>query len=232
MSAHASELPQASGRRAVFVYEWPVRLWHWLNALAMVVLFVTGFYIGNPFLPNNAGEAVNDFAMGYLRFAHFAAGYVLAIFLLGRFYWAVVGNRYAGELFFPPLFSAAIWKDLWLRVKFYLFLEKETPPSAGPNGLEVVSAFFMFTLPVIFIILTGFALYAEGTGENSWQAAAFGWIRYLFGDSQWLHTWHHIAMWVLLIYAMIHVYLVIREDIMEGQSYLSTMISGVRMYKD
>jgi len=157
---------------------------------------------------------------------------VLAVLFLGRVYWAIVGNEYARELFFPPLFKAATWKDVWFRVKYYLFIEKDAPPSAGPNGLEVVSAFFMFTLPTIFVILTGFALYAEGTGQNSWQAAAFGWVRHLFGDSQALHTWHHVAMWVLIIYVIIHVYLCIRQDIMSRQSYLSTMISGMRMFKD
>lgn len=231
MGASASE-PQANPMHAVLIFEWPVRVWHWLTAISIVVLTVTGFYIGQPFMPNMPGEATDQFFMGYMRFAHFAAGYVLAVLFLGRVYWAIVGNEYARELFFPPLFKVATWKDVWFRVKYYLFIEKDAPPSAGPNGLEVVSAFFMFTLPTIFVILTGFALYAEGTGQNSWQASAFGWVRYLFGDSQALHTWHHIAMWVLIIYVIIHVYLCIRQDIMSRQSYLSTMISGMRMFKD
>ena len=232
MSAPATELPQGRSLRAVFVYEWPVRVWHWLTAISIVVLTVTGFYIGRPFMPNMPGEATDQFFMGYMRFAHFAAGYVLAILFLGRLYWAIVGNHYARELFFPPILKLATWKDVWFRVRYYLFMEKDAPPMAGPNGLEVVSAFAMFTLPAIFIILTGFALYAEGTGQGSWQAMAFGWVRALFGDSQALHTWHHVAMWVLIIYVIIHVYLVIRQDVMSRQSYISTMISGFRMFKD
>jgi Ni/Fe-hydrogenase 1 B-type cytochrome subunit len=232
MSAPASELPQGRSLRAVFVYEWPVRLWHWLNMLCIIVLGVTGYYIGHPFVPNMPGEAVDQFFMGYMRFAHFAAGYVFAILFLGRIYWAIVGNRYARELIMPPLFSKAAWADVWLRIKYYLFLVRDVPPTAGPNALEVLSAFFMFTLPTIFLILTGFALYAEGTGQNSWQAAAFGWVRHLFGDSQALHTWHHVGMWVLIIYVIIHVYLVIRQDVLSRQSYISTMISGMRMFKD
>lgn len=231
MGASASE-QQANPMHAVFIFEWPVRLWHWLTAISIVVLTVTGFYIGQPFMPNMPGEATDQFFMGYMRFAHFAAGYVLGVLFLGRIYWAIVGNEYARELFFPPLFKVATWKDVWFRVKYYLFIEKDAPPSAGPNGLEVVSAFFMFTIPTIFVILTGFALYAEGTGQNSWQASAFGWVRHLFGDSQALHTWHHVAMWVLIIYVIIHVYLCIRQDIMSRQSYLSTMVSGMRMFKD
>ena len=33
---------------AVYVYEWPVRLWHWLNAAAIIVLMVRGYLIGSP----------------------------------------------------------------------------------------------------------------------------------------------------------------------------------------
>ena len=32
----------------VYVYEAPVRLWHWVNALAIVVLIVTGYLIASP----------------------------------------------------------------------------------------------------------------------------------------------------------------------------------------
>ncbi len=32
----------------VYVYEAPVRLWHWVNALAILVLMVTGYLIGSP----------------------------------------------------------------------------------------------------------------------------------------------------------------------------------------
>ena len=67
--------------QVVYVYEAPVRLWHWVNALAILVLGVTGYFIGSP-LPSLPGEASHSFLMGYIRFAHFAAGYVLAPFFV------------------------------------------------------------------------------------------------------------------------------------------------------
>lgn len=228
----AGGAPRQTSLRAQFIYEWPVRLWHWLTVLAIIVLAVSGFYIGRPFVPAMQGEAVDSFFMGWMRFAHFAAGYLMAVLFLGRIYWAFVGNKYAGELIMPPLFSLAIWKDVWLRMRYYLFMVKDVPSTPGPNGLEVVSVFFFFTLPAVFLILSGFALYAEGTGLGSWQAAAFGWVRALFGDSQALHTWHRLAMWVMIVFVIIHVYLVIRQDVMSKQSYISTMISGYRMFRD
>ena len=40
--------------KSVYVYEAPVRLWHWVNALAITVLAVTGYFIGKP-LPKMPG---------------------------------------------------------------------------------------------------------------------------------------------------------------------------------
>lgn len=39
-----------------YIYEAPVRLWHWITALSIVVLAVTGYFIGRP-LPSIQGEA-------------------------------------------------------------------------------------------------------------------------------------------------------------------------------
>ena len=224
-------LPGSSVRSA-YVYEWPVRVWHSLNAIGIIVLVATGFYIGSPLLSAAPGEATTQFFMGYVRFAHFAAGYLVAILFLGRIYWAIMGNHYARHLMFPPLFDARLWSGAWHQLRYYLFVVDKQELRVGANPLDQISTFLMFTLPMIFLILTGFALYAEGTGQGSWQALAFGWVRYLFGDSQALHTWHHVAMWGLLCYMIIHLYLVFRQEIMTDQSYLSTMTTGYRSFKD
>jgi Ni/Fe-hydrogenase 1 B-type cytochrome subunit len=221
-----------SSVRSVYVYEWPVRVWHFLNAIGIIVLVATGYYIGNPFVPAAPGEATAQFFMGYVRFAHFAAGYLTAILFLGRIYWAIMGNHYARHLMFPPLFDPKLWAGAWRQLKYYLFVVDKQESRVGANPLDQISTFLVFTLPMIFLILTGFALYAEGTGGGSWQALAFGWIRYLFGDSQALHTWHHVAMWALLCYVIIHLYLVFRQEIMTNQSYVSTMVTGYRSFED
>ena len=39
--------------QAVYVYETPLRMWHWINALAIVVLALTGYFIASP-LPSQS----------------------------------------------------------------------------------------------------------------------------------------------------------------------------------
>ena len=60
------------------------------------MLAVSGWFIANP-LPTMPGEVSDHFVMGYMRFFHFAAGYIFAVGFVGRLYWALVGNRYSRQ---------------------------------------------------------------------------------------------------------------------------------------
>lgn len=217
--------------QAVYVYEAPLRLWHWVNALSITVLALTGYFIGSP-LPTQPGEASANFLMGYIRFAHFTAAYVFAIGFLARIYWAFAGNHHARQLFTLPIFNPQWWQEAWFEARWYLFLEKEPKKYIGHNPLAQLFMFVFVTCGSLFMLFTGFALYAEGAGRGSWYDHLFGWVIPLFGQSQDVHTWHHLGMWWILTFVIIHVYVAIREDIMSRQSIVSTMISGYRMFKD
>jgi Ni/Fe-hydrogenase 1 B-type cytochrome subunit len=224
----------AHGRtvKAVYVYEAPLRLWHWVNALAITVLAITGYFIASP-LPSQPGEASANFLMGYIRFAHFSAGYVLLIGFIGRLYWAVVGNSHAHQLFVLPIFNRTWWSEVFFELRWYLFLEPDPKKYVGHNPLAQFSMFTGFFIPVLLMIATGFALYGEGAQAGSWSHTLFSsWVIPLFGQSQDVHTWHHLGMWGLVVFMMLHIYAAIREDIMSRQSLVSTMLSGWRMFKD
>ena len=218
--------------RAVYVYEAPVRLWHWVNALAITVLAVSGWFIASP-PATQPGEASAHFLMGYIRFAHFAAGYLLLVGLIGRLYWAWVGNDHARQLFVVPWSNAAWWKEVWFELRWYLFLERDPKKYVGHNPLAHLMMFLMFLLPTLFMIVTGFALYGEGAQAGSWAHRLFtSWVLPLFGQSQTVHSWHHLVAWLVVIFVILHVYAAIREDIMSRQSLVSTMLSGWRLFKD
>jgi len=221
----------AASIKSVYVYEAPVRLWHWVNALAIVVLATTGYFIGSP-LPTQPGEASANFLMGYIRFAHFAAGYVLAVGLLGRTYWAIVGNSHSRELYWVPIFQRAYWRELFTMLKWYAFVIGRPSRYVGHNPMARLAMFSGFLLVCVLMIVTGFAMYGEGAQAGSWASRMFGWVIPLFGQSQDVHTWHHLGMWGLLIFAFVHIYAAIREDIMGRQSIVSTMVSGHRTFKD
>lgn len=227
-----AELATAQRQSSVYVYEAPVRIWHWVNASAILVLCVTGYFIGSP--PPSAGqhEAYDQFLFGYIRFAHFAAGMILTVGFLGRIYWAIFGNHHARQLFYLPVLNGYWWREIWFEIRWYLFLESEPKKYIGHNPLAQLAMFFFITLGTSFMIVTGMALYAEGAGQGSLYDDLFGWVIGLAGNTQRLHTLHHLGMWWIVIFMIVHIYVAIREDIMSRQSIVSTMISGHRTFKD
>jgi Ni/Fe-hydrogenase 1 B-type cytochrome subunit len=214
----------------VYVYEAPVRLWHWVMMVAMLVLGATGYLIGSP-PPSVGGEATESYFFAWIRTLHFIAAMVFAVMFLVRVYWAFVGNHSSRAIFLPPVWNAGWWKGLFSQMGYYLFLRRDSELWVGHNPLAQLAMFAMYTLGTIFIIVTGFALYAGQWGWGTWQMNAMGWVFVLLGDPQMVRTLHHLAMWYLVLFAVIHVYMVFREDIMSGESVIGTMINGIRMWK-
>lgn len=226
------EVNAGTSTHAVYVYEWPVRIWHWLNVLAVCVLCVTGYFIATP-LPTVSGEAYDSYLMGYMRFIHFTAGYILAIAFLLRVYMAFVGNHHAREMFTLPLLRKSFWREVVYMLKWYTFLIPYPHRYVGHNPMSRISM-VLFSGLMFFMIFTGFAMYGEGTLVGSWAHILFtSWMIPLFGNNAMnLHTWHHFGMWFMIIFVIVHVYAAIREDIVGRQSIISTMISGYRFFRD
>ncbi|MCB1492467.1 MAG: Ni/Fe-hydrogenase, b-type cytochrome subunit [Rhodobiaceae bacterium] len=217
---------------AVYVYQAPVRLWHWINAFAILVLGVTGYLIGSP-PPAVGGEASDSFVFGWIRYLHFSAAYIVAIGFVFRAYWAFVGNSHARQIFLPPVWRGQFWKELFHEVLWYAMIAKEPLKYSGHNPLATLTMHVMFVWGILFMIVTGFALYGEGTGMGSWQYTLFSsWVIPLFGQSQDVHTWHHMGLWVIVCFVIIHIYAAVREDIMSRQSIISSMFSGWRTFRD
>lgn len=216
--------------KSVHVYEAPVRLWHWINVASVLVLIITGYLIGVP-LPSANGEASEWYVMGWVRYAHFAAGYIFAVGLLFRLWWGVVGNVFSRQVLYLPVWSARWTRELLFQLRWQSFLEKKPLRYLGHNPFAHVAMTVMFLYPGLFMIATGFGMYSEGTGDDSWQRWMFGWFVDLWANTIDMHTGHRIGMWVIATFAIIHVYAAVREDIMSGQSIIGTMFNGDRLFK-
>lgn len=232
------EIEKYSGRvlpgpvENVYVYQAPVRLWHWLMVAMMIPLAVTGYLIGEP--PpavHVGGEATFIYFFAWIRIIHFVCAMIFAVAFLMRIYWAFVGNHHSRDIFLPPVWRLNWWRGLWDQMMYYLFLRKEAPSWVGHNPLAQIAMFVMFVLGTIVIIVTGFGLYAQQWAWGDGWMAWFGWTHTMVGEPQAVRTLHHLMMWYLLLFAMVHVYMVFREDIMGKESVIGTMVDGIRMFK-
>ena len=216
--------------RGVYVYDPLLRAWHWITAACIVVLAVTGYLIGSP-PPSIGGEASEHFTFGTIRFVHFGAGLALAVGFLFRILLAATRGPLYREIFLPRVDKRRFRHDFVAELKWYLFLRSEPNPAVGHNPLAQVVMFLFFTLPTAFMVVTGLALYAEGAGQGTSLDRLFGWVGPALGGSQQLHTYHHLGMWTIVVFVILHVYAVMREDVLGGQSTLSVIVSGYRYFR-
>ncbi len=100
--------------------------------------------------------------------------------------------------------------------------------SVGHNGLAIFAYIGLFILTFI-MILTGFGLYADTS--TWWFPKLFSWVSPVFGGDFALRLIHHITMWIILLFVIIHVYLVFYHDWLEGRGEVSSMFSGYKFVR-
>jgi Ni/Fe-hydrogenase 1 B-type cytochrome subunit len=209
--------------RRVYVWELPVRFYHWLNALAVLTLVVTGYIIGQPPALQAAHEAWAGYWFGTVRFIHFTAAFIFFFNFLFRIYWGFAGNRYASWHNFIPT-SARQWQEIKRVLSTDVLQAKGAPiASIGHNALAGFTYFLAF-LAFLFQSITGFGMYAAMS--NAWLPHLFAWIVPLLGGDFAVRQWHHLMMWFFVIFAMVHVYLVFYHDYVEGRGIVSSMGGG------
>jgi Ni/Fe-hydrogenase 1 B-type cytochrome subunit len=220
---------RAVAYRRVYVWELPVRLYHWVNAACVVSLAVTGFLIGTPLAISYSSEAYQQYWFGTVRFVHFVAAFVFFFNFLLRIYWGFVGNRYAQWRNFIPL-SRQQWREIAdvLRVDI-LQTKFRGPISIGHNALAGLVYFLSF-LVFLFQGLTGFALYSSMS--SSFLPKLFAWIVPVMGGDFAVRQWHHASLWFFVAFTIIHVYLVFYHDYVEGRGTTSSMAGGWKFEKD
>ena len=64
------------------------------------------------------------------------------------------------------------------------------------------------------------------TEPESYVARAFAWVNVVCGNEMVTHLVHHYVAWGIILFAIGHLYMVIRSEFMEGESEVSSMFSG------
>jgi len=213
----------------IYVWEFPVRLYHWVNALCVLVLTGTGYAIGKPVSIAYSTEAYQQYWFGTIRFLHFVSGFIFFFNFLVRIYWGFVGNRYAKWTNFFPFTRAQI-REIFDVMKVDVLQTTTTERiSIGHNALAGLIYFLSF-LVFLFQSITGFALYSSMSSSS--LPRLFSWIVPMMGGDFAVRQWHHAFMWFFIVFAIIHVYLVFYHDYIEGRGTTSSMVGGWKFEKE
>ncbi len=217
------EKKEAEHNETVYVWQLPVRFYHWINALSILVLCVTGFLIGYPIALQNSAEASFGYWFGTVRFIHFVAAFIFFFNFVYRLYWGFVGNKYAKWDNFIP-YRKSQWQEVLDVLKVDILMVSKKPiDSVGHNALASLTYFFTF-LAFLVQSLTGFGLYAAMS--KSFFPKLFAWIVPILGGDFNTRMIHHIFMWLFIVFAIIHIYLVFYHDYVERRGVTSSMIGG------
>ena len=215
---------QSAPLHALYVWELPVRLTHWLIAAAIAVLAVTGVYIGNPFLlaPGAAGER---FVMGTVKAVHSWAAIVFTLSVLARIGWMFAGNRWASWREFLPL-ERHRRRDIPGTIAFYSFLRSRPPETVGHNPVAGLTYSLVFVLYLVQIA-TGLALYSVSAHVES-PLRAFAFLAPLLGGVQTARWIHHVSMWLLIGFVVHHVQSALLVSHAERNGILDSIFSGYK----
>jgi Ni/Fe-hydrogenase 1 B-type cytochrome subunit len=212
------EIERPHDRVAVYIWQVPVRITHWVTAFCIVTLSLTGGYIADPFLLPPGGDVMTT-----VRMIHIITALTFLVSGVIRTVYLLAGNRFVRWTAFIPT-NRKQFTELFRQAGFYGFVRSDIPKVLGHNQLAAAAYLALFALLLVEVI-TGFAL--DGLMGAEPGATMFAWLRELLGP-QMLRLIHHLTMWLILAIALFHVYSCVLVDHIENVGVLTSMFTGYK----
>lgn len=202
-----------------------LRFQHWMNVFLIVMMSLTGYYIMDPFFggqPTNPGEV--GYLMGYVRFAHFLAGFAWVAMGIWRLsLWLFSRHRQLQWRSLWPFDSQRDIDGLVDTILYYCFAKKEHPTYLAHNPLQQLAYTAIYILCFVQLA-TGLALFGL-YDQSSWFWVAISMPVHWLGIPI-VRLIHAALMFILWAFVVIHVYLAVRADNQETLGGVSSMING------
>ena len=232
-------LPKSAEYHEYLAWDLPTRLFHWINALAVIGLMATGIAI-------LSDDALGLSATGkvLLKSVHVSFGYVMAVNLLWRFVWAFFGNRYARwRAVLPGAGSVGA-----IRAYVASFLSGEPQQYVGHNPLARIGVSLLFLLLLVQVV-TGLVLAGTDLFWPPFGHLFAGWVAgpgvdpgaiqpgtsHLMDDAayQAMRAFrgpfvevHEVIFYLLAAAVVLHLIAVVVTEVHEGGSITSAMFTG------
>lgn len=202
-----------------YVWEWPIRIAHWMIVLSLVVLTITGFYLHHPFIVATSETA---WAMGTMRFVHEVFGFILISTLILRFYWFFAGNKWARWRAWIPL-KREQWRSIYSMILYYTYRRRAPFPEIGHNSLATAT----YTVVVLLLVvecITGLILFSVVRGSHT-LTLLIGWIPRMV-DIQYIRATHYFVMFLFIAFLIHHVYSAIVVSSEERNGLMESIFTG------
>ncbi|MGI0406077.1 Ni/Fe-hydrogenase, b-type cytochrome subunit [Helicobacter himalayensis] len=218
-------------REAFYEFSIGVRLTHWIRAIAIAVLIVSGFYIAYVFVSPVITPEPTNFMNAKWRAAHQIAGFVLLGCFIFKVYLFFFDKQ--SRLERVSMRDALDFKILIAQLKYYLLLSPKHPHLKGVYNPLQFGSYVIFYVALFLIILTGLVLYVnvyhEGLGGLLYAPMRV--VESWFGGLANVRIIHHIAMWVIVVFVCVHVYMAIYNAVRGKDGAVDAIVSGYKYNK-
>lgn len=220
-----------SKHKAEYEFSIGYRLTHWIRFFSIAILTISGFYIAYVGVsPEITNEPVL-FMNAKWRFVHMVAAFALIAVLFYKTYLFIFDKLSRKELVSVYDF---INSKIWIaQVKYYLFLGPHPHIKGVYNPLQFASYMF-FYIVVFFICLTGMVLYVhvyhQGLGGLFYEPMRV--VEVWMGGLANVREIHHICMWIILIFVVVHVYMAVFNAVKGKNGAMDAIISGYKFPKE
>ncbi len=211
----------APGQVRVYVWEWPVRISHWMMVITIISLSITGYYMHAPYV---VAQDRTAYVMGTMRFVHLVSGFGFLGAILIRMYWFFFANRWSRWHQYIPVTKKRL-KNLMAVGKYYGFMAWSPVRYIGHNPMAGAAYAVVYGMAIVEII-TGLVLYSQVLGN---RALLFfvGWIP-RFIDIQWIREIHFIVMFGFWMFFIHHIYTAILVAVEEENGLMDSIFSGYK----
>ncbi len=206
----------------IYVWEFPVRFTHWINFFCILILSVTGYYIGSPL---DHVLYSKQYIMSWIRFIHFVAAYTFMVSFIIRIYWSMVGNEYANIMKWIP-FTRERMRDLFNDIRHHLVLDIKATYRIGHTKL---GSFMFFILQIIFLfsLVSGFAMYSAKHPGEYWKVIG-GWVQTNMSVDG-MKSYHKTLMYIFLIFVPSHMFMSWINNVKHKNRLIRSIFSGHKL---
>jgi Ni/Fe-hydrogenase 1 B-type cytochrome subunit len=207
-------------------YRWQ----HWIRAISIVVLTVTGFYIAVPFVTAEPNPEPTSFMYALFRSWHIIFGFVMTFAVLFKTYLFLFGRKHNIERkAIKDLFNPVIWVK---QVGYYLLVAKHPKLNGAYNPIQFV-AYVGFYVMMALLIVTGLILYVHvyhnGLGAMLYDSMMA--LEVKMGGLAMVREIHHITMWGVILFVLGHVYMAIFNAVYGKEGAMDAIFSGLKWHK-
>jgi Ni/Fe-hydrogenase 1 B-type cytochrome subunit len=204
---------------------------HWIRALSVVVLVVSGFYLAYPFLSPPVNSEPTGFLYALFRSWHEIFGFILVTVILYKTFLFFFSKQHANErVSFKDFLNPSIWIS---QIKYYLLIEKHPAIKGAYNPLQFI-AYVGFYIMIFLLILTGLILYSNvyHSGFGGLIYAPMKFFETLFGGLSTVRLFHHILTWGIILFVTVHVYMAIYNSVFGKEGGMDAIFSGRKWKKN